>query len=411
MKSDLERILMENQLDGILVVGPGMHNPAMVYLTGGGHLTNADLIIKRGQRGILFHGPMERDEAAKSGLELRSYSAYPFTEYMKQAGNDRAQAMVLRYRQMFTDAGLTSGRVGLFGKMDAGHALALFSGLQAVMPGLVMVGDVENKILQQVMSTKDEQEVARIRRMGQVTVDVVSKTADYLTSQKVRDGMLVKPDGAPVTIGDVKQKINLWLAESGVENPEGTIFAIGRDAGVPHSSGNPDDIIRLGQPIVYDIFPCEAGGGYYYDFTRTWCLGFAPDDVTLLYDQVLQVYNQVTGDLEAGMPFTGANQRTCDLFEAMGHPTLRSDPVTESGYVHSVGHGVGLNIHERPFSGSTATTEEILAPGCVFTIEPGLYYPERGMGVRLENSLWVRPDGVFETLAEYPMDLVLPMKG
>jgi Xaa-Pro aminopeptidase len=411
MKSDLERILTENNLDGILVVGPGMHNPAMVYLTGGGHLTNADLIIKRGQRGILFHGPMERDEAAKSGLDLRSYSAYPFAEYMKQTGYDRAQAMVLRYRQMFADAGLTSGKVGLFGKMDAGHALTLFSGLQAAMPGLVLVGDIENKILQQVMSTKDEQEVARIRRMGQVTVDVVGKTADYLTSHQVKDGMLVTSDGLPLTIGNVKQKINLWLAESGVENPEGTIFAIGRDAGVPHSSGNPDDIIRLGQPIVYDIFPCEAGGGYYYDFTRTWCLGYAPDDVALLYDQVLQVYNQVTGDLESGMPFTAAQGRTCDLFEAMGHPTLRSDSETESGYVHSVGHGVGLNLHERPFSGSTATAEELLAPGCVFTIEPGLYYPERGMGVRLENSLWVRPDGVIETLAEFPMDLVLPMKG
>ena len=411
MKSDLERIMMENQLDGILVVGPGMHNPAMVYLTGGGHLTNADLIIKRGKTGMLFHGPMERDEAAKSGLELRSYSAYPFAEYMKQTHQDRPQAMVLRYKQMFTDAGLTSGRVGLFGKMDAGHALTLFSGLQAAMPGLTLVGDVENKILQQAMSTKDEQEVARICRMGKVTVDVVGKTADYLTSQMVKDGMLVKPDGKPVTIGDVKQKINLWLAESGVENPEGTIFAIGRDAGVPHSGGNPEDIIRLGQPIVYDIFPCEAGGGYYYDFTRTWCLGYAPKEVAALYDQVLQVFKQVTGDLEAGMPFTGAQRHTCDLFEAMGHPTIQSNPVTEAGYVHSVGHGVGLNIHERPFSGSTATPEEILAPGCVFTIEPGLYYPERGMGVRLENSLWVRPDGVIETLAEYPLDLVLPMKG
>lgn len=411
MKSDLERIMLENQLDGILVVGSGMHNPAMVYLTGGGHFSNADLIIKRGQPGILFHGSMERDEAAKSGLELRSYSTYPFGDYMKQTNQNRAQATVLRYRQMFTDAGLTSGRVGLYGKMDAGHALTMFSGLQAAMPGIVLVGDVENKILQQAMATKDEQEVARIRRMGKVTVEVVGKTADYLTSQQVKDGMLVKPDGKPVTIGDVKQKINLWLAESGVENPVGTIFAIGRDAGIPHSSGNPEDIIFLGQPIVYDIYPCEAGGGYYYDFTRTWCLGYAPEEVATLYDQVLQVFNQVTGDLEAGMPFTGAQERTCELFEAMGHPTLRSNPVTESGYVHSVGHGIGLNLHERPFSGSTATPEEILAPGCLITIEPGLYYPERGMGVRLENSMWVRPDGVFETLAEYPLDLVLPMKG
>ena len=93
------------------------------------------------------------------------------------------------------------------------------------------------------------------------------------------EDMLIGRDGEPVTIGQVKGLINLWLAERGAENPEGTIFAIGRDAAVPHSSGNPSDILRLGQTIVFDIYPCEAGGGYFYDFTRTWCLGYAPDDV------------------------------------------------------------------------------------------------------------------------------------
>ena len=87
-----------------------------------------------------------------------------------------------------------------------------------------------------------------------------------------------------------KRRINLWLAERGADNPEGTIFAIGRDAGVPHSTGTASDPLRLGQTIVYDIFPCEAGGGYYYDFTRTWCLGYAPDAVQALYQDVLDVY-------------------------------------------------------------------------------------------------------------------------
>ena len=51
-----------------------------------------------------------------------------------------------------------------------------------------------------------------------------------------------------------------------------------------------------------------------------------------------------------------------------------------------------------------------LAPGVVVTCEPGLYYPEQGMGVRIEDTLWVRPDGRMEILAEYPYDFVLPMK-
>jgi Xaa-Pro aminopeptidase len=71
---------------------------------------------------------------------------------------------------------------------------------------------------------------------------------------------------------------------------------------------------------------------------------------------------------------------------------------------------VGLNIHEKPSSGSTATSTDILAPGVVFTVEPGLYYPERGLGARLEDTVWVKPDGQIEVLAPYPHDLVLPMR-
>jgi Xaa-Pro aminopeptidase len=63
-----------------------------------------------------------------------------------------------------------------------------------------------------------------------------------------------------------------------------------------------------------------------------------------------------------------------------------------------------------PFSGINATERDALVPGTVFTIEPGLYYPSRGMGVRLEDTYYTRPDGTFEVLADYPYDLVIPMK-
>jgi Xaa-Pro aminopeptidase len=204
--------------------------------------------------------------------------------------------------------------------------------------------------------------------------------------------------------------INLWLAEMGAENPEGTIFAIGRDAGVPHSTGNPSDPMRLGQTIVFDIFPCEAGGGYYYDFTRTWSLGYATDEAQKLYDDVDSVFRTLLSELKVGAHFGEYQKRTCELFEAMGHPTIQSNPQTEEGYVHSIGHGLGLHVHERPFSGASALAEDTLVPGVVATIEPGLYYPERGMGVRLEDSIYVRPDGNFEILAPYPLDFVLPVR-
>lgn len=410
MKSDIDALMEAQDIDALLITGPAFHNPPMVYLAGIGHLSQADLIKKRGAEAVLFHNPMERDEAAKSGLPTRDLSDYRPADLLKQADGNLLKATILRYQRMLTDLGITSGRIALFGKVDAGQAYAVFSGLEKAVPGLTFVGQLDDSLLLRAMATKDVSEVERIRRMGHITTSVVAQVADFLTSHRAKRDVLVKSDGQPLTIGEVKNQINLWLVERGAENPEGTIFAIGRDAGVPHSVGNPEDVLRLGETIVFDIFPCEAGGGYYYDLTRTWCLGYARDEALALYDDVRSVYQEIIATLEVGVHCPEYQRQACMLFEARGHATIHTDPQTQSGYVHSLGHGVGLNVHERPWFGRNATSEDRLEAGSVVTIEPGLYYPERGLGVRLEDTVWMRPDGKAEILSEYPLDLVLPIK-
>lgn len=410
MKNDLDGLMDSAGIDAVLVTGPGSHNPAMVYMTGGGHLTSADVIKKRGERALLFHAAMERDEAARTGLLTRGYWEYPYKDLIQQANGDPVQAAALRYARMLADAGVTEGRVALYGRADLSGAYPVFAALQQYLPGITLGGDVTGEVLGAAMMTKDSAELERMRRMGKITTEVVGLVADFLSSQPVRGDVLIGKDSEPLTIGRVKGLINLWLSERGAENPEGTIFAIGRDAGVPHSSGQAGDVLRLGQSIVFDIFPCEAGGGYYYDFTRTWCLGYAPDEVQQAYEQVFTVYNTLIGELQLGKRFYEAQRRTCDMFEAMGHPTIQTNIDTQEGYVHSVGHGLGLKVHERPFSGSAARPDDVLVPGVVVTIEPGLYYPERGFGVRLEDTVTLHEDGRVEILAEYPLDLVLPVK-
>ena len=409
MKSDLDQLMEQHNLDAILITGPAQHNPPMGYLTGTIHMTGGDLIKKNGSDPILFYNPMERDEASKSGFTTKNLADYRFDELMKVSNGNILQATVRRYEKMLTDYGLSSGRIGIYGKMDVGSAFEIFSGIQTKLPDVEFVGQLGDSLIMQAMATKDPDEVDRIRTMGEITTSVVSQVADFLTSQKSKNGMLVDSSGNPILIGDVKKKINLWLIESGVENPEGTIFAIGRDAGVPHSTGNAKDILYLGQTIVFDIFPAEAGGGYFYDFTRTWCLGYAPDEVMALYQDVLDVFQTIESELEVNALCYQYQDRTCELFEEKGHPTIKSNPQTQEGYVHSLGHGVGLYIHEYPRFSSNVK-EDRLAPGSVVTVEPGLYYPEKGMGVRLENTIWVRPDGEMEILADYPLDLVLPVK-
>jgi len=412
VKSDLDALMQAKNLDAILVIGHAEHNPPMYYFTGGGHVSHATLIKKRGEEPVLFHSDMERDEAAKSGLKLTSYSTYDFDEFLKKADKNLLLANAMRVEAMFKDLGIVAGCVGVYGNYDVGSVFGTLSQLQKLMPNIEFVGEPrEDSVFMRAMETKDKSDVARIRKMGKITTEVVDQVREYLTSCGVReDEVLLKEDGTPLTVGDVHSKIRLWVAERGAELPDGFIFAIGRDAGVPHSTGNPSDLMRLGQTIVFDIYPAEAGGGYFYDFTRTWSLGYATPEAQELYDQVREIFDKLTENFDLNAPFKNYQRMACEYFESKGHKSPLNTKAPTEGYVHSLGHGVGLNIHERPGSSLTSGDDHRLAPGVVITSEPGLYYPEKGMGVRIEDTLWVRPDGHIETLAEYSYDFVLPMK-
>jgi Xaa-Pro aminopeptidase len=411
MKSDLDALMKTNDLDALVVFGNAEYNPPMYYMTGGGHVSHAVLIKKRDEGAILFHGDMERDEAAKSGLKCVPFSKYDFDDLLEKANKVNEIADAMRAELMFKDADVISGRVGVYGTYDIGASFGLLMNLQKMMPDIEFVGEPRsNSVFMRAMETKDEADVERIRKMGAITTEVVGLVREYLTSCGVRDDeVLLKEDGMPLTVGDVHSKIRLWVAERGAELPSGFIFAQGRDAGVPHSAGTAGDLMQLGRTIVFDIYPAEAGGGYYFDFTRTWSLGYATPEAQELYDQVKEVFDNLNDNFDLNASFKDYQQMTCEYFESKGHQSPLHSKSPQDGYVHSLGHGVGLNIHERPFSGLQAEDQRLKA-GVVITSEPGLYYPEKGMGFRIEDTIWVRPDGKFETLAEYPYDFVLPMK-
>jgi len=401
MKSDIDALMQAKNLDALLVLGDAEHNPPMTYLVGGGHVSHAVLIKKLNEAPVLFCNAMEREEAAKSGLKTVPVRRAPISDFIDGAA------------ELFGAHGVSSGRVGVYGKTDLSEALILLNALRKAFPEVEFMGESPaDSVFLRAMETKDEKEVERIRKMGKTTTEVVGMVADYLTACEVRaDEVLLKEDGTPLLIGDVKGKINLWLAERGAVNSEGCIFAIGRDAGIPHSMGNPTDTLKLGQTIVFDIFPGEAGGGYFYDFTRTWSLGYATPEAQKLYDEVKSVYDKVIDNMDLNAGFRDYQILVCEEFNKNGHKTpMHSEGVLTDGYVHSLGHGLGLNVHERPSSRHTDGDDNLLRSGVVVTIEPGLYYPEKGMGVRVEDSYWVRPDGKIELLAEYPYNFVLPMK-
>jgi Xaa-Pro aminopeptidase len=411
MKADLDQLMREAGLEALLITGPAAHNPNKAYFTDLVHVTSGYLLKKAGEPPVLLHRSMERDEAARTGLETKTIEDYRPTDLIEKSQGDQVQAEALLLKKIL-DEYEVSGRVGLYGKAELGAGFSTFNRLQEALDGIELIGEPgDSSVLAQARATKDEHEVERIRQMGKVTTEVVGNVADFLTSHEAKDGVLVNREGEVLTIGDVKRRINMWLAMHGAEDLEGTIFSIGRDAGVPHSAGQADQPLEIGKTIIFDIFPSEAGGGYFYDFTRTWCLGWATDEAEALYQDVLEVYHSVFGQLKLNAPCRDFQNLTCDEFEARGHATVRNNPGTAEGYVHSLAHGIGLAVHEAPSFSHVESNQDTLIPDSVFTFEPGLYYPERGAGVRLEDTVWANPEGEFEVLAEYPMDLVLKIPG
>jgi Xaa-Pro aminopeptidase len=410
MKTDLDRLMRERGLDALWITGPANHNPALVYFTGVANITRADLVKRCGEPPILFHYPMEREEAARTGLKCRNLDEFKLEEILNEAGGNPVKAGAIRTARIFRDTGVR-GRVAVGGNVELSSAYALLAELPRHAPDVKLVGEGENPVLLHARSTKSREEIDRIRSIGSVATAVIGETAEFLSAHSARENFLAGRDGRRLTVGDVKAFIRRSLAGHGAEAPEGIIFAQGRDGAIPHSTGTDTEPLRTGRPIVFDLFPCETGGGYFYDITRTWCLGHAPEDVQQMHRQVQQVYAETEKKVRAGMPAREIQPSVCRMFESMGHPTIRSEPQTERGYVHSIGHGLGLNVHESPSFLAMDSNRDLLQPGAVFTIEPGLYYPDRGMGVRLENTVWIRPDGAVEVLADFPMDLVIPLRG
>jgi Xaa-Pro aminopeptidase len=409
MKQDLDRLMRERGLDALWIAGPANHNPALVYFTGVANITRADLIKKRGAPPVLFHYPMEREEAGRTGLACRNYGEFRLEEILKEAQGNSARAGAIRMSRVLRDLGIR-GRVAVGGTLELSAAYGLLTELATLEPEIRFIGEGGDPLLLRARAVKDAGEIQRIRAIGAVAAAVLGETAEFLAGHSASGGLLAGRAGTPLTIGAVKAFIRRSLAGHGAEAPEGTIFAQGRDGAIPHSTGTDDQPVRTGVPIVFDLFPCEAGGGYFYDVTRTWCLESAPKEVEQLYQQVRSAYELAAGKAGGGLPARDLQPAVCDYFESRGHPTVRTDPQTERGYVHNIGHGVGLDVHEAPSLHSAESNRDVLEPGVVFTIEPGLYYPERGIGVRLENTVWIRPDGAAEVVAPYPLDLVLPLR-
>jgi Xaa-Pro aminopeptidase len=247
--------------------------------------------------------------------------------------------------------------------------------------------------------SKNEIELQGIRR-AQRACEAALDAARELLRAAEPDGAGLEVGGEPLTCERIKRVIEDVFADHDVEGSD-MIVAHGPQTAVGHNSGSGQ--ISPNEPIVFDLFPRDKATGCYSDMTRTYVVGEPSDELKEWYTLVKQALDSSTAEVKPGVNGNTLFRGVCEHFQQAGYKTqLNKEPgeVLEDGFFHSLGHGVGLEVHELPYMGRTG---QDLVPGDVITIEPGLYRSGYG-GLRLEDIVVVTEDG-HEVITDYPYDL------
>jgi Xaa-Pro aminopeptidase len=378
MLSDLDRLQHERGLDAILVPMHEAMHPAFRWLTRGAKVTRGYAVKVLWREPVLIAYPMERDEAAATGLETRSIHDFGFDAIFRAAPSP-ADGYAEFFDRVLRALGAHT-RVALFGNVPVHLYLGIADAL-AVRGWIVHRGGED--LIQLARKRKEPWEIEAIRSVGARTEQVVDAVRDALRNW--RDGL---------TLGDLKQLVTTEIHRLGMLEDHETILSQGRDAGVPHSRGDASARVVPSSPIVLDIFPADGASGYFFDLTRTFCVGPIPDELRQIHAHVLEAFTLAREAMRPGTRAASYQELVCDFFESKGYETVRRHPQTLHGFVHGLGHGVGLDIHEKPAFSLLPSSHDRIEAGDIVTIEPGLYFPDRAMGVRIEDTFVVNEDGV-----------------
>lgn len=247
---------------------------------------------------------------------------------------------------------------------------------------------------------KSRAEVAEITRAIRIAEAGVRKALAMLAEAEIAAGRQLILGGEPLTSERLRTAIDLELASRGAL-PTGTIVAGGRQSAEPHHTGSGP--LYADVPIVIDVFPRLRDSGYWGDLTRTVIKGKPSTLVENAYRTVKKARDFCKTLLRAGAIPARVHEEAVRIMNEAGFRTGRGND-RSFGFFHSLGHGLGLDIHEAPRLGPRNETP--LAGGEVVTVEPGLYYPEWG-GIRLEDVVYLGESGA-ECLTEIEDFPVIP---
>jgi Xaa-Pro aminopeptidase len=247
--------------------------------------------------------------------------------------------------------------------------------------------------------SKTASELEGIRRAARAAEAGIVTVSRMLAEAEPGPDDNLRLDGEPLTAERLQATVRETFDQHGSDVGVMIIAPGGQGAAIHDTGSGP---IAASATVIVDLWPIDRQSGFSGDMTRTFVYGSVPDDVVRWQQVCLDVHERVLPEVRPGITGERLWELACDVIEAAGEATTRSpgDREAPNGFFHSLGHGVGLDVHESPLVGRGGET---LVAGDVITIEPGIYRAGYG-GVRLEDLFLITEDG-WERLTHHPMDL------
>jgi Xaa-Pro aminopeptidase len=246
---------------------------------------------------------------------------------------------------------------------------------------------------------KNASELAGIRRAQRAAEAGMRAGVGLLhTAEPGPDGLT--SGGEPLSCERLKDAIREAISAAGC-TADHFVVSHGAQTAIGHELGS--GTIQAGEPVVIDLWPRDGESSCFADMTRTFVVGEAPDELRRYHELTLESLRRSMAALRPDAAGLDVYAASCEPYERAGLPTQRTKQpgqVLDEGFYHSLGHGVGLEVHEAPVLGRAP---DQLVAGDVVTLEPGCYRPGFG-GCRLEDLILVTDDGV-ELLTDFPYDL------
>jgi Xaa-Pro aminopeptidase len=369
---------MEEKGAGAYVAYGSSGDADIRYLT---HFQVTDPIVfikRKGERGLIVVSSMEYERAKRESIaQVVSRNEAGYFELLKEDPEHRERATA----RMIVS--LTGGNI----LVPPQFPFLLGRELEALCSV-----SVEKDAVTGMRAIKSIDEMNHLRKVQRATEEAMKKVLTLLKKSTPKSDSLFYRD-KPLTSEGLKSIIQKQLIDRRCIARD-TIVSCGPDTALPHLTG--EGLLRPNEPIIIDIFPQAEESGYFADMTRTVVRGEPSNEIVEMFRAVSEAQARAASRIRQGITGADLHQDVVDFFKERGYES------NSRGFMHNLGHGVGLDVHEAPILGMGG---KLLQAGNVVTVEPGLYYRESG-GVRLEDMGAVTCNG-FDRFTHCQEKLVL----